>query len=132
MAYDSHWQSPSILDSLIKLFTIPIDLTLTTMVIHYNIRIFLHSCVLLFLIYKLCNNFYSQPNSFYGCICLHSRIGKSKQCKPIIRLSHIIRNFILSLITFSYIYLHTFGSASSFTLRACMGFLGDTYKNKHR
>ena len=32
MAYDSHWQSPSILDCLIRLFTIPIDLTLTTRV----------------------------------------------------------------------------------------------------
>ena len=106
MDYDSHWQLSSTMESLIRLFTSPNDLTLITRFIHNNSSIyaclFCQQCILLFQIHVR-NTYRKALQSSKYCIRLYSRIGKSKQYQRII--FHHICYYVYLLI---HLYLCTY------------------------
>ena len=105
MDYDSHWQLSSTMESLIRLFTSPIDLTLATRFIHNNSSIyaclFCQQCILLFQIHAR-NTYRKALESSKYCIRLYSSIGKSKQYQLIIFHPRLIR---ISINTSIFVYV---------------------------
>ena len=127
MVYDAHRKSTSTMETLIRLFTLPIDLSRATRVIHKITNSGI-SWMLVFCIQRILNgirsvcNIGDNQNAIYmhhNHSCLYSRIGKIKWYKPIMFNLHNKLN---------YIELHLFTCLSG--LRASMRFLECNGKNQ--